>query len=354
MLGDLRILAAARTPSAESCCSTPSASALQALFDMIRRFKVGYDVELHKRTLERGLLSLIGPDARAHRRRRARCAAEPSTRTRRVEIDGIAALVVVTDVGVDLVCDAERRRALARRAARPRRAAGRRGRRPRPARRARPAALRRRPRRHDDPAGGRPQRARGQLHEGLLRRPGDGRAPVLQGQAEPPPARPAAVRAGADRHRAAARRARRRRRSAASSLSPALGPIALALVRREAPPGDAARRPGGERRGRRAAVLEQGRYGRRVTVDRGTMELHGDTRPRKEAHDDHIRSRPGRRAAAARARRAHAHGLGGLPHRASRRSRARSTRRSSPTPGSVSQRELHELADERERLVPTR
>ena len=26
--------------------------ALQALFDMIRRFKVGYDVELHKRTLE--------------------------------------------------------------------------------------------------------------------------------------------------------------------------------------------------------------------------------------------------------------------------------------------------------------
>ena len=35
--------------------------ALQALFDMIRRFKVGYDVELHKRTLESALLSLIGP-----------------------------------------------------------------------------------------------------------------------------------------------------------------------------------------------------------------------------------------------------------------------------------------------------
>ena len=39
--------------------------ALQALFDMIRRFKIGYDVELHKRTLERGLLSLIGPRRRA-------------------------------------------------------------------------------------------------------------------------------------------------------------------------------------------------------------------------------------------------------------------------------------------------
>jgi len=28
---------------------------------MIRRYSVGYDVELHKRTLESGLLSLIGP-----------------------------------------------------------------------------------------------------------------------------------------------------------------------------------------------------------------------------------------------------------------------------------------------------
>ena len=30
---------------------------------MIRRFKIGYEVELHKRTVERGLLSLIGPSA---------------------------------------------------------------------------------------------------------------------------------------------------------------------------------------------------------------------------------------------------------------------------------------------------
>ena len=45
---------------------------LQALFEMIRRFKIGYDVELHKRTVERGLLSLIGPDAK-----RVAHAAEP-------------------------------------------------------------------------------------------------------------------------------------------------------------------------------------------------------------------------------------------------------------------------------------
>ena len=31
---------------------------------MIRRFKIGYDVELHKRTVERSLLSLIGPTGR--------------------------------------------------------------------------------------------------------------------------------------------------------------------------------------------------------------------------------------------------------------------------------------------------
>ena len=37
--------------------------ALQPLFDMVRRTSVGFDVELHKRTLQRGLLSLIGPES---------------------------------------------------------------------------------------------------------------------------------------------------------------------------------------------------------------------------------------------------------------------------------------------------
>ena len=82
MLGDLRILAVAGTGQAQSAAGEPrlddnaatessellldtERGALQALFDMIRRFKVGYDVELHKRTLESSLLSLIGPDADA-------------------------------------------------------------------------------------------------------------------------------------------------------------------------------------------------------------------------------------------------------------------------------------------------
>jgi tRNA-modifying protein YgfZ len=37
--------------------------ALQALFDALHQFRLGYDAQLHKRTLEVGLLSLIGPAA---------------------------------------------------------------------------------------------------------------------------------------------------------------------------------------------------------------------------------------------------------------------------------------------------
>jgi tRNA-modifying protein YgfZ len=65
MLGDLRILAAGEDPDGEPCelLLDTERRSLQSLFDMIRRFKVGYEVELHKRTLERSLLSLIGPHA---------------------------------------------------------------------------------------------------------------------------------------------------------------------------------------------------------------------------------------------------------------------------------------------------
>src|SRR3984893_5968738 len=60
MLGDLRVLDAGD----ELLLDTERLS-LQALFNMIRRFSVGYDAQLHKRTLERGLISLIGPSADA-------------------------------------------------------------------------------------------------------------------------------------------------------------------------------------------------------------------------------------------------------------------------------------------------
>jgi tRNA-modifying protein YgfZ len=62
MLGDLRILSVGDPREAPNELLLDSErSALQALFDMIRRFKVGYEVELNKRTLESSMLSLIGP-----------------------------------------------------------------------------------------------------------------------------------------------------------------------------------------------------------------------------------------------------------------------------------------------------
>ena len=69
MLGDLRILPVEGTdlavahPPRELRLDTERV-ALQALFDMIRRYKIGFEVELHKRTLECRLLSLIGPRSR--------------------------------------------------------------------------------------------------------------------------------------------------------------------------------------------------------------------------------------------------------------------------------------------------
>src|SRR5579872_837410 len=69
MLGDLRVLAAGAPADREGRVAEllldTERSCLQALFDMIRRFKVGYEVELHKRTVECGMLALIGPEAPA-------------------------------------------------------------------------------------------------------------------------------------------------------------------------------------------------------------------------------------------------------------------------------------------------
>src|SRR4051812_50062421 len=59
MLGDLRVL-----HLGDELFLDTERVALQELFNMIRRYKLGRDVELHKRTVERGLLSLVGPGAR--------------------------------------------------------------------------------------------------------------------------------------------------------------------------------------------------------------------------------------------------------------------------------------------------
>jgi folate-binding protein YgfZ len=116
MLGDLRILDAG-----DELLLDTERVALQELFNMIRRFSLGHDVQLHKRTVERGLVSLIGPDSD----RIAAVADLPMTEHANLAamVDGIAVRAVRTDVGIDLICasdqTAELTRALGARGAEP-------------------------------------------------------------------------------------------------------------------------------------------------------------------------------------------------------------------------------------------
>jgi tRNA-modifying protein YgfZ len=135
MLGDLRIL-----DLGDELFLDTERVALQALFDMIRRFKIGYDVELHKRTVECSLLSLIGPTTQTIATRfvagaittqragdhevgalvgqdaergngasdhdvRALALPDAEHSNVRVEIDGLAVVLARTDMGVDIICD---------------------------------------------------------------------------------------------------------------------------------------------------------------------------------------------------------------------------------------------------------
>jgi len=106
MLGDVRILDAG-----DEILLDTERVALQELFNMVRRFSVGYAVELHKRTLERGLLSLLGPGAEAVAGVVELGAAEDAHVV--ADIDGITVRAIRTDLGIDLLCDAEDAEALA-------------------------------------------------------------------------------------------------------------------------------------------------------------------------------------------------------------------------------------------------
>jgi tRNA-modifying protein YgfZ len=97
MLGDVRILDAGH----ELLLDTERV-ALQELFNMIRRFSIGYDVQLHKRTLERGLLSLLGPRADELVGDAGPAAVEHAHVE--IELGGVPVRAIRTDVGVDLLC----------------------------------------------------------------------------------------------------------------------------------------------------------------------------------------------------------------------------------------------------------
>ncbi len=166
--------------------------ALAAALRHLETYKIGRDVAIADVTGERAILSLIGPRSVEI----AATAPLPEYACGSGRVAGVECLAVGTAEGIDLISRAADAEQPARRARRLRRDRGRRdGRRGR-AHRGRQAALRSRDEHRDDARRGRHRRARGQLHQGLLHRPGAGRPPPLQGPPEPPPARSTAQRPG--------------------------------------------------------------------------------------------------------------------------------------------------------------
>jgi folate-binding protein YgfZ len=89
MLGDMRVF-----DLGDELLLDCERVALQELFNMIRRYKLGLDVELEKRTLELGLFSVIGPSELAVGAEEHACA--------RVSLGGADVILARTDVGVDV------------------------------------------------------------------------------------------------------------------------------------------------------------------------------------------------------------------------------------------------------------
>src|SRR3954469_1294500 len=98
MLADLRVL----DLGDELWLDTERAT-LQALFDNLRRATIGHAVELHKRTLQQALFSLLGARARE-------VAGADAAGLGTAEHDNARSplgVLVTTDLGVDVICAAE-------------------------------------------------------------------------------------------------------------------------------------------------------------------------------------------------------------------------------------------------------
>ena len=96
MLGDMRVLDGGDA----GLWLDTERSALQELFTMIRRFKIGRVVELSKRTLERAMFSLVGPDVLD-----VELPAEHDHVL--LDVGGVGCRVVRTWAGLDVICDAD-------------------------------------------------------------------------------------------------------------------------------------------------------------------------------------------------------------------------------------------------------
>ena len=78
---------------------------LQALFDALTQFRIGYAAQLHKRTLQRGLLSLIGPRADEL----VALAPDEDEHAHVATVVGeLPVRAIRTQLGLDLLCENER------------------------------------------------------------------------------------------------------------------------------------------------------------------------------------------------------------------------------------------------------
>lgn len=103
MLGEVRVLA-----TADELLLDTERLSLQALFDVIRRFSIGWDVALHKRTLERGLLALVGPQADAVALATGATLPDADEHAHVATTVGAHEVHLIrTPLGLDVLCDAE-------------------------------------------------------------------------------------------------------------------------------------------------------------------------------------------------------------------------------------------------------
>jgi folate-binding protein YgfZ len=99
MLGEVRIL-----DTGDELFVDTDRPALQAVFDALRRGMVGWRSELHKRTVQQSLLTLVGDDLPV-----GADLPEQEHANARAQVGGADVLLVRTAFGVDIVCAAEDR-----------------------------------------------------------------------------------------------------------------------------------------------------------------------------------------------------------------------------------------------------
>jgi folate-binding protein YgfZ len=99
MLAEVRVL---RT--AEELLLDTERVALQALFDALTQFRIGYQAELHKRTLERALYSVVGPG-----KLRAQLPGSEEHAHVATEVGGVPVRAIRTRLGIDLLFESSAR-----------------------------------------------------------------------------------------------------------------------------------------------------------------------------------------------------------------------------------------------------